>query len=402
MTNASSSKKSILIISLVLLFISGSTYFISIYAKGYQINFKQGASLQATGIFSATSKPKAASVYVNDRLITATDDTINLSPDTYSIKIAKDGFLPWQKTVQVKKELVYQSDAQLYRSAPDLKPITLTGAINPVISPDSTKIVYSVASASAAKDNGLYLIELTDNSILVNKNTPKQISPDLPNIDWSKFNFVFSPNSRQILATNKNTNISYLLSLDTPVTQKTLLDVTLRLALIQEDWNNQNQQLIASKIELLPKELKDLVSTDSAKNVSFSSADDKILYLAKKDSTVPSNIITPPPAQSTQSQSRDIKKGNYYVYDIKDDTNFLIGSADKIYNSFWLPYSSSVIFMNDQKIKVIEYDGTNEQTLFAGNFNKDSVYPWSDGNKIITLTSPYAGSPENLYAIVIR
>lgn len=401
MTNTSN-KKSIIIILSVFLFIIASTYFISIYAKGYQINFKQGTSLTATGILSVTSKPKAASVYINDRLITATDDTINLTPDTYIIKIAKDGYLPWQKTIQIKKEIVYQTDTQLYRSAPDLKPITLTGAINPTASPDLTKIIYSVASASASRDNGLYLIELTDNSILINRNTPQQISPDLPNVNWSKFNFIFSPNSRQILATNKNTNISYLLSLDTPVTQKTLLDVTPRLSLIKEDWNNQNQQLIASKLELLPKDLKNLVSTDSAKDISFSSADDKILYLAKKDSSIPKNITTPPPAQSTQTQSREIKKGNYYVYDIKDDTNFLIGPSDKIYNSFWLPNSTNVIFMNDQKIKVIEYDGTNEQTLFAGSFNKDSVYPWSDGNKIITLTSPYIGSIENLYAIVIR
>jgi len=375
---------------------------ISIYARGYKLNIKEGISLKSTGILSATSKPKGASVYINDRLLTATDDTINLSPDEYTIKIAKDGYLPWQKTVQIKKEIVYQTDTQLYRSSPDLKPITLTGAINPTSNKDLTKIVYSVASASASKDNGLYLIELTGNAIIINRNIPRQISQNFPNVDWSKFSFVFSPDSRQILATNKTNNTSYLLPTDTPITQKNLLDVTLRLSLIKEDWNNQSGQLIASKLDLLPKELRDLVSTDSAKYTTFSSSEDKVLYLAKNDSKVPENITTPAPAKSTQAQSRDIKKGNYYVYDIKDDTNFLIGSSDKISNPFWLPNSSSVIFVNDQKIKVVEYDATNEQTLFAGNFNKDSVYPWADGNKIVTLTSLYSGSPENLYAIVIR
>ncbi|MEI8068156.1 MAG: PEGA domain-containing protein [Candidatus Shapirobacteria bacterium] len=400
--NNSSTKKSIFIIFFVLLFITGSTYMISIYARGYKLNIKEGISLKSTGILSATSKPKGASVYINDRLLTATDDTINLSPDEYTIKIAKDGYLPWQKTVQIKKEIVYQTDTQLYRSSPDLKPITLTGAINPTSNKDLTKIVYSVASASASKDNGLYLIELTGNAIIINRNIPRQISQNFPNVDWSKFSFVFSPDSRQILATNKTNNTSYLLPTDTPITQKNLLDVTLRLSLIKEDWNNQSGQLIASKLDLLPKELRDLVSTDSAKYTTFSSSEDKVLYLAKNDSKVPENITTPAPAKSTQAQSRDIKKGNYYVYDIKDDTNFLIGSSDKISNPFWLPNSSSVIFVNDQKIKVVEYDATNEQTLFAGNFNKDSVYPWADGNKIVTLTSLYSGSPENLYAIVIR
>ena len=101
MTNASNNKKSIIIITLVLLFITGSTYLISLYAQGYQFSLKKGASLTATGILSVTSQPKAASVYINNRLVTATDDTINLTPDTYVIKIAKDGYLPWQKTIQI-------------------------------------------------------------------------------------------------------------------------------------------------------------------------------------------------------------------------------------------------------------------------------------------------------------
>jgi hypothetical protein len=246
------------------------------FARGYKINFKNG-SLQATGILSAISKPKGASVYLNDRLLTATDDTLNLTPDTYTLKIVKDGYLPWQKTIQIKKEVVYQTDIQLYRSVPDLKPITVTGAINPTVNPDFTKIVYSVASASASKDNGLYLIELTDNPILINRNTPKQISANFPNVDWTKFIFTFSPNSRQILANNIQTNVTYLISLDSPITQSALYDVTPRLSLIKEEWDNQNQQLIAGKLERAPKELHQFISTDSAKNLSFTTAEDKIL-----------------------------------------------------------------------------------------------------------------------------
>lgn len=401
MTNPSD-KKSIIIILLVLILIASSTYFISMFARGYQINFNQGPSLTATGILSVTSRPKGASVYINDRLVTATDDTINLTPDTYTIKIVADGYLPWEKTVSIKKEIVYQTDTQLFRSVSDLRPITVTGAINPTISPNMTQIAYSVASASASKDNGLYLIQLTDNPILISRNTPRQLSPNLPGIDWSKFTFEFSPDSRQILATNKTANISYLLSLDSTISQKNLYDVTPRLSLIKEDWNNQNQLLIASKLERLPEELRSLISTDSAQNITFSTDDNKVLYLSKIDGNISSNIITPPPAQSTQTQSRNIKKDNYYVYDLKDDTNFLIGSKDSINDPFWLPSSNSIVFVEDKTIKVVEYDGTNKQSLFAGNFHEHSVYPWSDGSRIVTLTSPYTNAPENLYAISIK
>lgn len=399
---ADSNKKSLIVILSVFALIIFGTYIISIIAKGYQLNFKNGTVLQATGLLSATSKPKSASVFIDDRLVTATDDTINLPPGEYNIRISKDGYLPWKKTVQIKKEIVYQTDTQLFSSVPDLQPVTLSGAINPSLSPDGSKIIFAVASASASINNGLYQIELNDNIIPINKKMPHQIAQNFPNLDWSKFTFDFSPNSRQILANLKNSNITYLISLDSQINTKTISDVTPRISIIKEDWENQSKQLIAAKIEKLPLDIKNLISTDSAKNISFSQTEDKILYLAKDNSKIKENIITPPPAQSTQIQTRDIKKGNYYVYDIKDDTNFWIGPQNSVTNPFWLPNSNNIVFIEDKKIKVIEYDATNKQVLFAGNFNPNVVFPWSDGSRIITLTSAYIGAPENLYSITIR
>ena len=394
-------KKSLSIILFVLVLIISVTYGISFLARGYQISTKGKVSFLATGIISATSKPKGASVYIDDKLITATDDTINLPPSEYTIKIVKDGYLPWQKTVQIKKEIVYQTDTQLFRSSPDMKPITLTGAINPVISPDHSLVIYSVASASASKDNGLYLLELNNSLTFLSKNLPKQLSSNLQNLDWSKFNFIFSPNSKQILAYNTN-NVNYLINLDNTTDFKNLYDITAKLSLIKEEWQTQEQQIIKSKIALLPTEIKAVISTNSAKNITFNSDETKLLYLAQADSSLKKDLITPPPAQSTQTQIRDIKKGNYYVYDLKDDTNFFIGSLEALYNPNWLANSNNLIYVEDQKIQTVEYDNTNKQTLFAGNFNKDVVYPWLDGNKIITLIAPYSNAQENLYSISIR
>lgn len=395
-------KKSLSIILFVLVLIIGVTYGISFFARGYQISTKGKVSFLATGIISSTSKPKGASVYIDDKLITATDDTINLPPSEYTIKIVKDGYLPWQKTVQIKKEIVYQTDTQLFRSSPDMKPITLTGAINPAISPDHSLVIYSVASASASKDNGLYLLELNNSLTFLSKNLPKQLSSNLQNLDWSKFSFTFSPNSKQILAYNPNNNVNYLINLDNTTDFKNLYDITAKLSLIKEDWKIQEQQIIKSKIALLPLEIQAVISTSSAKNITFNSDETKLLYLAQADSSLKKDLITPPPAQSTQTQIRDIKKGSYYVYDLKDDTNFFIGSLEALYNPNWLANSNNLIYVEDQKIQTVEYDNTNKQTLFAGNFNKDVVYPWLDGNKIITLIAPYSNAQENLYSISIR
>jgi len=235
------------------------------------------------------------------------------------------------------------------------------------------------------------------------KNEAKQLSSDLQNLDWSKFTFTFSPNSKQILAHNTTTNSgNYLIDLTTTTDYKNLYDVTAKLSLIKEDWDLQEQQIIKSNLALLPVELQPFISTSSAKNALFNIDNTMVLYLAQIDGNLKKDIITPPPAQSTQTQSRDILKDHYYIYDLKDDTNFLLGTKDSLYNPSWIANSNNLIYIEDQKIQTVEYDSTNRQTLFAGNFNKNAVYPWLDGSKIITLTAPYSNAQENLYSITIK
>lgn len=398
-----SERKSLTIIFSVFLFVILGTYIVTLIARGYRPSLQpSGLSFDATGLLSATSKPKSASVYVNNSLITATDDTINLSPGNYLIKIVKDGYFSWQKNIQIKKEIVYQTDAQLFRSTPDLKPITQTGAINPIISPDYSRIIYSVSSASATNDNGLYQIELVSNILLLNKNIPEQIAANYPHIDWSKATFSFSPLGTQVLASFDRENIHYLLNPNSPVTSKDLQDITPQLSIIAKNWNAQERNLIQSKIDQLPLEIKAIIATTTAQKISFSPSNDQILYLATTNTKLPDHLISPPPAQSTQVQSRNIEKDNYYVYDLKDDTNFYLGNASKISQPFWLQNSNNLVYVEQQEIKSTDYDGTNRLTLFAGNIVPQNVFPWADGSRIIVLTSPYVGSTPNLYAITIR
>ena len=397
-----STKKSFLIFLSVFIFVAGATYLISLIARGYQFSLVSGPNLKATGLLSATSTPKSASVYINNRLITATDDTVNLSPDTYTVKIVKDGYLPWQKEIVIKKEVVFQTDAKLFRSVPDLRPITLSGAINPIISPDNSKIIYAVASASASQDNGLYQLDLTDRPLPLNKNLPRQLYPNYANINWSQFQFQFSPDSRSILATNPQKNISYLVNLDNLAGSRQFYDITSQIDIIQKEWQHQIFENLNQRFTQLPLEIQQAISTPSASNLAFSSNDTKVLYLTNQDSTLKNSYMSPPPAQSTQPQDRHLKTDNYYVYDLKDDTNFLIGSQPDIQNPFWLPNSSNIIYTQDQQIKVIEYDATNNLTLFAKNFSPQVVFPWPSGNRIITLTAAYPGAPQNLYTISLQ
>ena len=401
--NTKKDKKGLLIFSLVFTFIICTTYLISIYARGYQINFKKGLSLSATGLISATSKPKSAPVFINDHLVTATDDTINLTPDNYIIKIAKDGYFPWVKKVTIKKEVVYQTDSHLFRSVPDIKIITPIGAINPTISSDNSKIIFSVASASASKDNGLYQFDLSSSSIFpINKSNLHQLAPNFHGIDWSKYTFEISPNSKQLIATSSINKTSWLINLEEPINQNNIKDISIRKDLVLQEWKDQETTQISEKINKLPPIFKNFVSTQSAKNIQYNQTEEKVLYLSTSDYKL-EQIIPPPLDQSTQTQERNIKKDNWYIYNLKDDTNFIIGSKNDIFNPSWLNNSNSIVCVQDKSIKVIEYDATNKQTIFTGKFINNMVYPSINGNQIIILSNLYSNdNAENLYSLTIR
>lgn len=399
--------KSFLVLFLVAFGIVGTTFVIVLFAKGYRLNLvsqnpQNSSLLKQTGIIAATSLPKSAAVYLNDKLTTTTEDTLNLDPGQYQVKIAKDGYLSWDKTFQVKAQIALQTNANLFRSVPDLQPVTLSGAVNPALSPDQSRLLFAVNSAATPKDNGLYLYENTSSPLSLIKTNPHQLSGNLPGLDWSKASFEISPDSQQAIA--YFTNNTYLFNLDQTISLKTIKDIK-EPALYQQtklSWQKISQTLLVNRLNKLPPTLQTLISTDSAEKLVFNNQNDKVLYQAKTSGVLPLLDKNSMPARSTQVESRSLKAGNYYVYDLIDDTNFLIGDSKTISQIYWIPQTDNLIYTQNQNIYALDYDATNQQKLYAGNFNPGLLLPDFDGKKIIVLTSPYQGASENLYAITIR
>lgn len=398
----SSDRRSLFVIFSVIFTVAISTYLVILFARGYRIEFqKEGPTIQSTGILSLTSKPKGASVYINDQLTTATDDNLALSPGDYNVKIIKDGYLPWSKNYTIKKEVVFQTDAQLFRSAPELRPLTYNGAINPVSSPDGTKIIYSVASASVDTNNGLYLIETSNPFLPTTRNLPRQLSPDLAQLKWSDSTYIFSPDSKKILTSTSNQ--SFLVNLDTPTSGKSIQPLSVKeVEATLTDWGQIESQIITNRLDQIPVVVQNSIASESAKNIQVNTSEDKIIYLAQTNTSLPQQIITPPPAQNTQPQQRDLLANHYYVYDLKDDTNYLLGNKQDIALVSWLPGSNNILLVETNHIKIADSDNTNKTTIFTGNFVSTAVFPWSDGNQIVTLTSAYTPQTNNLYSIKLK
>ena len=99
-----------------LIFIIVGTLFAVQLGKGYRPS--RDGLLQPTGLLSANSFPTGAQVFIDGRLVTATNNTMNLEPGEYEVEIRKEGFTSWAKRLNIQKELVTQTNALLFPSAP--------------------------------------------------------------------------------------------------------------------------------------------------------------------------------------------------------------------------------------------------------------------------------------------
>jgi hypothetical protein len=392
----------LLIVIAATLFVIGGSLLAIKFAKGYRPSLKS-KTLKGTGLLVATSYPKGASVFINNKLTTATDDTLNLPPGEYQIKIAKDGYISWEKTLILEAELVTQTNARLFPAVPDLKPLTFSGALNPTPSPNGQKILFAVANATSDSQNGLYVLDLPSGPLSF-KSEPRQIARSNQHYDFSQAQFSWSPNSTQVLASfnsGKTNEANILLNVNSFNDTADFKDVTARLPVILAEWNELLEKKDHERLAQLPQFIQQL-ATQSATALYWSPDEDKLMYTATASAQIPENLIPPLPASSTQTETRQLEPNNIYIYDIEEDKNFKLGSVDQ--PILWYPDSRHVIIVENNKIIIAEYDGTNRHTVYAGPFAADFAYPWPNGSRLIILASLNGGGdlPPNLYSINLK
>lgn len=377
-----------------------------VYGSGYKFGFERGRpELAGTGLLVATSKPNGAQVFINDHLTTATDNTINLAPGQYDVRIFKEGYFPWKKKIVIQKEVVSKADALLFPTTPRLEGITTLGAQNPVIDPSFSKLAYTVASQSARK-NGIYVLDMSTKPIITLQNASSQVADDTADV-FSQAKLSWSPDGKQIMATiasaqNPSQETTYLL--DANSMNENPQDITTTLESVLITWQTERKQKEFSRIAGLPTKLKNSILNDFSV-LNWSPDDTKILYQATHSATIP-NIIKPAVISTNSTgEERTLQKDAVYVYDIKEDKNYKLFSSltNPEISLMWLPDSSHLIVVRNKRIEVIEYDGINPTTISAFPFVDNYVFPWPNGSKIVILTN--LGNPditENLYTISLK
>jgi hypothetical protein len=395
-------KKTILTTLLILFLVSLASYIFILYGKGYRLDLtgKGNKIVAGTGLLVITSTPNGARAYVNDNLTTATDDTLNLPPGEYDIRIEKDGYYPWRKHVILKKEAVTKTDAVLFPTTPKLEATTYLGAENPVVDTGGSFIAYQVSSSSA-QNNGIYILSI-NRPFLSLGSSSRQLASDKTDT-FSKAVTEFSPDGSELLATIKTLNSNRIYLLKTDTSNDNPQNVTFTVGQVRLQWDELKKQQEEKFAKSLPQASRAFILANFS-NLKLSPEGDKILYIASESAQMPQFIIPTLPSTNSTPETRNLKKGSAYVYQIKEDKNYLFYSSDKtLPQLLWYPSSAHIIFIEGKRIVSMEYDGGNKTTLYSGPFDPTFIYPWPDSSGLIIKTNLNDETvPANLYKVGLR
>lgn len=386
----------------IILLVSG---IIIAYGRGYRFDTKQ-KSFGSTGLVSVTSDPTGATITVDGKKVGATNTTVSIKPGWYTVSISKEGYQSWEKKIRVQGEVVVSSHAVLFPSNPSLSAITTGGIASPVLSPDGSKLAFTMPSSTNATNGaqlidrgGVWVLDLIDKPLGFNRDAKQLLKATA--LDTTNATLTWSPDSKQLIIDipTRLTTASYLLEADK------LNDYAKPLYEKQTTMNNWSMQAQTKEKEKLLTLSPDLtkIASSSMRIISFSPDENKIFYEATATATIPT-IITPPLiGTNSTEEKRTIIPNTLYVYDIKEDKNYILGNAKTLILQ-WLPNSRQLITAGNNKIDVLDFDGTNRKTVYAGPFWDSFVAPWTNASKLVILTNlnPSASTLPNLYAINIK
>lgn len=371
-------KRLIVFFSFVILFLAVASVLV-FYGRGYRINFDE-KKIAGTGILSISSIPSGAEVYLNGEKRGDTDaDIANLEPGKYKLRLVKEGFSEWNKEIEIIKEMVTPAEALLLPSAPSLSPLTYSGIISPKLSPDSQKIAYGVSEKDKA---GIWVMELAGRQLIFSRD-PIQIAKDSKDFTVSSSEFIWSSDGNSLLVSGKDkTGKQKNFLLDAGRLNESFEDTSSKEATkLKEDWAKDEEEKEKERLIELGKEAEK--AAKAADKLLFSPDGQRVLILKKgeKPLVYDSNPTLTPGAKPAK---------------------FTVPSAQ---DYIWFPTTSRhLILVKEGSIGVVEADGENNVTVYTGNFDKDVVFPWPDGSKLViatTLNTTTSKNP-NLYTIDLR
>lgn len=378
------------------------------YGRGHVFDFQKKA-VTATGILSVASFPEKASIWIDDALSAVTNASVSLLPGEYRVRIRREGYQDWEQTVMIRAEIVSTIDALLVPVSPSLRTLTTSGVIRPALSPSKTKVVYltvddqtprsnvavesysTTSSAALESRTGIWMLELRTGA-LGWKQEPKKLYTPRSTVGWTFPRLSWAADESTIIADSTSSAILFSSTqTDIPATQIT----SSTLATLRTQWDLEAKKKQELAVAALTQPVSTLLAT-AAGTINFSPDETKILYEATASAVIPAPKHLLIGSNSTP-ETRQIEPGGVYIYDQKEERNYFITHKEQIHSldtAIWYTDSKHIVTIEKDTIYIVDYDGTNKRTVYAGPFDPDVVYAWPAGGKLIILTN--FNKPETL------
>lgn len=383
------------------------------YARGFKPNL-QDRTIERTGLIVANSSPTGANVYIDGRLTSATNTTITyLEPKTYKIRIEKDGYTFWEKDITVHEDLATEIDALLFPLAPEIKPLTTTGATNPTLSPSGGKIAYGTAGTRG----GLYVLPMERTALPFNQNA-RRVVANTNTFDFSKAKFIWDPDSKDLIARFEDANGSANanLLLDSEKADQEARDITASLTATIASWQQTVNERAQTAAIPIPDEVKSATSSGLLANINLPqpsptpSPPPQLRGRAQTQTTpvntplinyLPTGMIFSPDEEKILFKNNENK---YKVYDLKTKQEFTLPDLQDLINISFFPDSKHLVIAQKDSISIIETDGLNKITVYSGKFENGFVFAHPSASRLIILTTlaQPEGTTANLYSINLK
>jgi len=366
-----------------------------LYAAGFRYDFQKNKIVQV-GIISLETKPRSASIYINDKLFKKKTPTVlnNLLPGRYSLKIIKNGYHSWQKTVNVQSGLatVYP-DIKLFKKvtatteidqnvtlasiSDDLKKLAYISQdnlkiinINDLKLTFSKKITESVSQILWSPDTAKLLLELKNKDdylfIDLNKESVNYLSGVIgltaKNIKWDlKDNkLIYGVNNSSLFQVNLETKEKKKI-IDSIITDYSVINSTILFV----------EQLLVKKINLdEPNEEILILELNRGARPQFLKKNHSIIPLLDTDNhklylinqlTNEYQVINERVDQAQWSKDMDklllYNKAQLWALDINNNKEYLLlRTSQTIDEVHWHPSNNHVIASHKQQLEVIELD----------------------------------------------
>ena len=374
---------------LTLIILLSVTSLIFLYTSGFRLqkDEEEVVNLATTGMISAKSIPEGASVFLDDELITATNDTISgIEPGMHSLRIVKKGYEEWSKEIEVFEALVTDITAVLVSQSPMFEPLTNTGASNPSISPSLSQLAYF---SKDEENPGVWIIPINQGGLNIFRTNPSVILEDTQVNKYSDGKSItWSPDEKELLV-ETNDSFFYLVDLENNTAQSVTTS-QLIITAWKEELKAKREGFVA-KLDI-SEEIRTLALSDE---VLWSPDEKKFLF-----TTYVGDVIQ----YKVYNMEKPLPVGeNIETIVFEKNINEAQPEITWYSDSFHLILTEgNIVEEKIGTISLIRIDGTNKVEIYGQSLHSPKVYSAPSGDKVIILTSFKSDEKTDLYTVSVR